>query len=107
MAIEVVGERQGESSEVIPNDRLGCSAGELRCFFRGSDGAGGKERIEVAESTHAATRFVNIFKTPAAWVALLAAELVGVRPVCTKLRAGILSCCSVPGEGSIRMHCEN
>jgi hypothetical protein len=48
-----------------------------------------------------ARRFVNIFKAPAAWVPLLAAELVGVRP------AGILSCCSVLGEGSIQMHCEN
>jgi hypothetical protein len=54
-----------------------------------------------------ARRFVNLFKAPAAWVPLLAAELVGVRPVCTKLRAGILSCCGVLGEGLIRMHCEN
>jgi len=57
-------------------------------LFRSSDGTRREERIVVAEGTHAASRFINIGKPLAAWIALVPAELVSVRPIGTKMTAG-------------------
>jgi hypothetical protein len=55
----------------------------------------------VAEGTHAATHFINVRKPLAAWIPLVPAERVRIRPIGTKVRAATLWDCL--GEGSIRI----